>query len=164
MATTTIPTAYRLPAGAGLSERWWKSGTISVKVGGAETGGALAQVETDDPRGTAPPLHVHHNEEELFYILDGEVSVYVDAGELQLSAGDFAFVPRGVPHAYLVRSERARMLVTFSPAGFEEAFVDLGVQVTGSEPPADSVFPSPEDAARAFAAYGCEIVGPPPTP
>jgi hypothetical protein len=55
------------------------------------------------------------------------------------------------------------MLVSFSPAGFEQAFVDLGIARTDGEPPADVVFPSPEEAARAFAAYGCELVGPPPT-
>src|SRR5437762_2629249 len=118
METTTSRPAHHLTAGAGVADFWWKSGRISVKVGGAETGGALAQVESDDPRGTAPPLHVHHNEEETFYVLDGEVSVFVDDEELRLSTGDYALVPRGVPHAYLVRSERTRILVTFSPAGF----------------------------------------------
>src|SRR5581483_8765471 len=154
---------YRLPAGSGLADVWWKTGRVSVKVSGAETGGALAQVETDDPRGTAPPLHVHHGEEETFYVLDGELTVVVDGERLELSTGDFAVVPRGVPHAYLVRSERARMLVTFSPAGFEEVLGDLGVAVEGDEPPADAVQPSPEQAVAAFAAYGCELVGPPPT-
>jgi hypothetical protein len=55
------------------------------------------------------------------------------------------------------------MLVSFSPAGFEEAFTELGIPVTGDEPPPEYVFPGPEEAARAFAAYGCEIVGPPPS-
>ncbi|HVW90168.1 MAG TPA: quercetin 2,3-dioxygenase [Gaiellaceae bacterium] len=159
--TTTAP--YRLPAGTGLADVWWKSGRISVKLTGAETGGALAQVESDDPRGAAPPLHVHRNEEETFYVLDGSLSVFVADEELRLETGDFTVVPRGVPHAYLVRSERARLLVSFSPAGFEEAFVELGVPVEGSAPPADDVFPGPEEAGRVFAAYGCEIVGPPPT-
>jgi quercetin dioxygenase-like cupin family protein len=162
MATTTATAPYRLPAGSGLADVWWKSGRVSVKIGGAETGGAFAQVETDDPRGTAPPLHIHHNEEETFFVLDGRLTVLVDGEPLQLGPGDFAVVPRGVPHAYLVTSERARMLVSFSPAGFEDAFVDLGVAVAGDEPPADAVLPPPAEAAAAFAAYGCEIVGPPP--
>jgi hypothetical protein len=62
-----------------------------------------------------------------------------------------------------VRSEQARMLVSFSPAGFEQAFVELGVPATGSEAPGESVFPGPEEAARVFSAYGCEILGPPPS-
>src|SRR5262245_12352285 len=163
MAATTTLQPYRLTARSGLSDLWWKDGRISVKVSGAETNGALAQVETDDPLGTAPPLHIHHNEEETFYVLDGELSVFVDGEELALRAGDFAIVPRGVPHAYLVRSEQARMLVTFSPAGFEQAFTELGLPAVDAEPPADPVFPAPGEAARVFAAYGCEIVGPPPT-
>lgn len=163
MSATTPHPAYSLPAGTGIADVWWKSGRISIKVSGAETGGALAQIESDDPRGSAPPLHVHHNEEETFFVLDGELSVFVDGEELRLATGDYAIVSRGVPHAYLVRSERARMLVTFSPAGFEEVFTDLGVSAVGDEPPADDVFPEPAEAARAFAAYGCEIVGPPPS-
>jgi hypothetical protein len=55
------------------------------------------------------------------------------------------------------------MLVTFSPAGFEDAFVDLGVEVVdGEEPPVESVLPPVEEVVRAFAPYGCEIVGLPP--
>ena len=162
MSPTTLTPAYRLDAGTGVADVWWKSGTISVKASGAETGGSFAQVESDDPRGSAPPLHIHRNEEETFYVLDGELSVFVDGEELRLATGDFAVVPRGVPHAYLVRSERARMLVAFSPAGFEQAFVELGVPKAGEEPPAGDVFPGPEEAGRVFAAYGCEIVGPPP--
>lgn len=150
-------------ATATARELWWKSGRISVKLTGEETGGALAQVESDDPYGSAPPMHVHRNEDETFYVVDGSVSVFADGEERRLEPGDFAIVPRGVPHAYLVRSERAKLFVTFSPAGFEEAFVELGVPVDGPTPPADSVFPGPDEAARVFAAYGCEIVGPPPT-
>ena len=162
MATTTASRPYRLAAGAGLADVWWKSGRISVKLSGAETAGALAQVESIDPRGTATPLHLHHHEDETFYVLEGELSVFVDGEELRLATGDYAVVPRGVPHSYLVRSERARMLVSFSPAGFEQAFVELGVPAGGSEAPEDSVFPGPEQAARVFGAFGCEILGPPP--
>jgi quercetin dioxygenase-like cupin family protein len=163
MPTITHSSIYTLPAGSGLADVWWKTGRVAVKLTGAETGGSLAQVETQDPRGTATPLHVHHNEEEAFYVLDGEVTLVADGDRIELARGDFALVPRGVPHAYLVRSEQARMLVTFSPAGFEEVFADVGVAVsTHPAPPADSVFPPVEEIAAAFASYGCEIVGPPP--
>ena len=71
---------------------------------------------------------------------------------------------RNTPHAYVVSSDRARMLVTFSPSGFEEAFTDLGVSVESSpEPPVETVMLSAEEIAAAFAPYGCEILGPPPT-
>jgi quercetin dioxygenase-like cupin family protein len=163
MALVSPLSHYKLNAGQGLSETWWKTGRIATKVTGAETGGSFAQIESIDPRGTATPLHVHRNEEESFYVLEGELTVLVDDERLQLGVGDFALVPRGVPHAYVVRSAVARMLVTFSPAGFEQAFPDLGVAVAASpEPPVETVIPSPQEIVAAFAPYGCEILGPPP--
>ena len=159
--TTTKP--YRLPAGEGLSDVWWKTGRLTVKVGGTETGGRFAQVETDDPRGTATPMHVHHNEDETFYVLEGEVTLLVGGERIDLGAGEYAFAPRDTAHAYVVRSERARMLTTLSPAGLEELFVELGEVVTGREPPADEVLPPMEELRRRFAAFGCDVVGPPPT-
>jgi quercetin dioxygenase-like cupin family protein len=93
MASIIARPAYHLAAGAGLADLWWKSGRISVKLTGAETGGAFAQVESVDPQGSGPPLHVHHNEEETFHVLDGELSVFVDGEELRLSVGDYVLVP-----------------------------------------------------------------------
>ncbi len=162
MSTITQST-YRLPAGSGLADVWWKTGRVVLKLTGTETSGSLAQVETLDPRGTATPLHVHHNEEETFFVFDGELTLIADGERIELATGDFALVPRGVPHAYVVRSEQARMLVTFSPAGFEQVFADLGVDVaTHAAPPPDSIFPPVDEIAAVFASYGCEIVGPPP--
>jgi quercetin dioxygenase-like cupin family protein len=163
MIPETITRPYRVAAGEGLANVWWKTGRLTVKAGGGETGGSFAQVETDDPRGTATPLHVHHNEDETFYVLEGEITVLVAGERIDLAAGDFAFAPRGITHAYIVRSERARMLTTLSPAGLEELFVACGVAVTGDEPPAEEVLPPVEEMIRLFGSYGCEIVGPPPT-
>ncbi len=163
MSTDTIAKTYKVPAGKGLSDIWWKTGRMTVKASGPETGGSLAQVEMNDPRGAATPLHVHHNEDETFYIIEGEVTMVVDGERIDLSAGDYAFAARGEAHAYIVSSERARMLVTFTPAGLEELFVELGVPVVGSEPPAEEVLPPFDELARRFGAYGCDIVGPPPT-
>ena len=115
--TETITSPYRVAAGEGLANVWWKSGRVTVKAGGAETGHAFSQIETDDPRGSGPPLHLHHNEDETFYVLEGEVTVVVGGERIDLEAGDYLFGPRGTAHAYVVRSERARMLVTASPSG-----------------------------------------------
>jgi uncharacterized RmlC-like cupin family protein len=103
---------------------------------------------------------VHHNEDETFYVLEGEVTFLVGDERIDVSAGDYLFGPREVPHAYVVRSERARMLVTASPGGIEQVFVSLGVPVTGSEPPTDAVMPM-DEAMRLFAEHGAEILGPP---
>jgi quercetin dioxygenase-like cupin family protein len=162
MITETVTKPYRIAAGEGLVDLWWKTGRLTVKAGGPETGGSFAQIETDDPRGTATPLHIHHHEDETFYVIEGRITVLVGDERIELGAGDFAFVPRGVVHAYVVRSERARMLTTLSPAGLEELFVELGEPVTGHEPPAAGVMPPMDELVRRFGAYGCEIVGPPP--
>ena len=95
----------------------------------------------------------------------GERPERVRAGDerIDLSAGDYCFAPRDIPHTYIVRSERARMLTTLSPAGLEELFVTLGVPVTDAEPPTEEVLPPMRELVRLFAGYGCEIVGPPPS-
>jgi mannose-6-phosphate isomerase-like protein (cupin superfamily) len=161
--TVTAPKPYHLASGEGLADVWWKTGRITVKAGPDETGNAFSQFEVDDPLGSGPPLHVHHNEDETFYILEGEVTMFVGDERIDLDAGDYCFGPRGVPHAYLVRSERARMLLTISPSGSEQLFVSLGVPVTGSEPPTNVVMPPLPEMARLFAGHGAEILGPPPT-
>ena len=161
MSIEPITKPYHVASGGGLANVWWKSGRITVKIAGAETGGAFSQIETDDPRGSGPPLHLHHNEDETFYVLEGEVTIQVGDECVDLAAGDFLFGPREVAHAYLVRSERARMLCTTSPAGVEQFFVTHGVPVTGAEPPTDVVMPPMPEMVRLFASYGCEILGPP---
>jgi quercetin dioxygenase-like cupin family protein len=163
MSTETATRPYRVPSGEGVADVWWMTGRLTVKASGAETGDAFAQFLTDDPRGTAPPLHVHHNEDETFYILDGEVTVLVGDERIDLRTGDYCFAPRGIRHTWIVRSERARMLVTVSPAGIEQAFVSLGVPVADAEPPAEPVLPAPDELIRLFAGYGVEILGPPPS-
>jgi quercetin dioxygenase-like cupin family protein len=162
MSTETTTKPYRLASGEGLADVWWKSGRATIKAGPDETGNAFSQLVMDEPRGSATQLHVHHNEDETFYILDGQVTMFGDE-RIDLVAGDYFFVPRGVIHAYLVRSERARMLVTISPSGTEQLFVSLGVPVTGSEPPAEAVMPPMPELVRLFASYGTEILGPPPS-
>jgi quercetin dioxygenase-like cupin family protein len=159
--TATKP--YRLALGEGLADVWWKTGRVTVKVAGAETSNAFSQIEVDDPRGGGTPLHVHHNEDETFYVLEGELTFLVGNERIDVAAGDFLFAPRDIPHAYVVRSERARILSTISPAGIEQLFVSLGTPVAGAEPPTDMVMPPMPEMARQFADYGAEILGPPPS-
>ena len=161
MSIERITKPYRVASGEGLADVWWKSGRITVKASGGETGNAFAQLETDDPRGTGVPRHVHHNEDETFYILEGELTAVVGEERIDLSAGDYLFAPRGVAHTYVVRSERARMLATISPGGLEQLFVSLGAPVAGAAPPTDAVMPPMDELVRQFAAYGVEILGPP---
>jgi quercetin dioxygenase-like cupin family protein len=162
MSIHDLAGTYKIAAGTGLSDVWWKGGRMAFKATGAQTGGSFAQFEAIDPRGAATPMHVHHNEDESFYVLEGEVRLLVDGERIDLVAGDYAFAPRGTAHAYVVVSERARMLTTLTPAGLEELFLTLGEPVTDGEPPARDATPPLDELVRQFGAYGCEIVGPPP--
>jgi quercetin dioxygenase-like cupin family protein len=163
MSTETAIKPYRLASGEGLANFWWKTGRMTVKAGGAETGHAFAQIESFDPRGTATPLHVHHNEDEAFYVVEGEVTVLVGGERIDLGAGDYLFAPRDVPHTTIVTSESARYITTISPAGLEDLFVELGVPATEGEQPVEAVLPPMPEIVRRFAGYGVDIIGPPPS-
>ena len=163
MSIEPVTKSYSVASGKGLADVWWKSGRITVKTAGAETGNAFSQIETDDPRGSGPPLHLHHNEDETFYVVEGEVTVIVGGERIDLGPGDYLFAPRDIPHTTIVTSESARVITTISPAGLEELFVELGVPVTDAEEPVEAVLPPMPEVVRRFAAYGCEILGPPPS-
>ena len=161
MSIEPITKPYRVASGEGLADVWWKTGRMTVKAGGAETGQAFAQVEADGPRGDATPRHVHHNEDETFYVLEGELTVVIGDERVDLRAGDYLFAPRGIAHATIVRSERARYLTTISPAGLEELFVACGVPVVDNVPPSDAAMPPMDEVVRLFGSYGVDIIGPP---
>lgn len=123
-----------------------------ILVDGDQTGGAFSLTDMlDVPAGHMPPLHVHRREDEGFYLLEGDVTLYVGADEITCRAGDFVLAPRGIPHAYRVGDRPARWLVTSSPAGFER-FV---AAVAALEEP------SPEILGAVGADHGIDILGPP---
>src|SRR4051812_20247175 len=102
---------------------WFIANLARIHVDGETSDGKLAVVEALGARGDMPPLHVHTVEDETFYVLDGRLSVHVAGCEpIVLEAGQSAFAPRGVAHAYRVESETARWLAIATPSGFE-AFV-----------------------------------------
>jgi len=95
MSTETAIKPYRFSSGEGLADVWWKTGRITVKAGPDETGNAFSQLEAVEPRGGATPVHVHHNEDETFYILEGQVTMFIGDERIDLDAGDYCFGPRG---------------------------------------------------------------------
>jgi uncharacterized RmlC-like cupin family protein len=99
-----------------------------------------------------PPLHVHHGDDETFYILEGRMTLFVGELTIDVPAGSCAFAPRGLPHTYRVESDRARWLVTGSPAGFD-AFV-RDVAAAGSDV-------APSELASISGRHGIELLGPP---
>ena len=101
---------------------WFLGGRARILVPGEQTHGAMSVVEFADPRDHATPLHIHEAEDEVWIVLDGEISFYVGDDRIDLQAGQVTHGPRGVPHAYRVRSPESLMAVTFAPAGIEKWF------------------------------------------
>ncbi len=155
---TAYPRAIVLQPGEGktvtvLGERY------TYKAVGADTGGAYGLVETTAPAGSAgPPPHIHHTEDEAFYVLEGELTVLIGDQVRKASAGTFAFIPRGSVHTVSNETDTpARALVILSPAGFEHAFAEMSAVAPRADTPPDM-----ERLLAIAQKYNLEIAGPPP--
>ncbi len=109
---------FGLEAQGGERLSWMGEPTL-LKATGEQTGGLYTVAEIlATPEGSVP-LHVHHREDEAFFVLDGEVTFSIGDDVFEAGPGAFAFGPRDIPHRYTVRTPSARMLMVFSPSGFE---------------------------------------------
>ncbi len=163
---STNPTPYALGPEEGEA-LWWSGALVTVKATAEQTGGEFFLVEELVPRGTATPLHVHPQDDETFYVLEGELTFYLGDGQtvpsqtIPASAGSFLHIPKGYfPHAFRVNSETARFLIRTTPR--HEQFFRAS-----AEPARSRTIPLLEpldmEKVRAAAAeYGVEILGPPP--
>lgn len=155
---------YRLANDEG--EAFWLLGMLqTIRIGRDDTDGRYGMLEIVVPAGVGSPWHVHPEEDEWFYVLDGELSFWVSDAHLSLAAGSFAFGPKGVPHTFYAEASGARALVGFAPMQFEGFLREVG------EPAPERVLPppmtSPPDVARLIpiaARNGFEILGPPGPP
>jgi quercetin dioxygenase-like cupin family protein len=127
---------------------------LDIKISVSDTDGGFAMFEqTSLSPGKGTPLHIHHLQDEVFYVVEGHY--YFQAGEdkYHLTAGDSIFLPRKVPHAWTQVSEKGKMTVLFQPAGkMENFFVNLAAMEHE---------PTKEELAKLFADNEMEIVGPP---
>jgi hypothetical protein len=109
-------------------------------------------------------MHVHHREDEAFFVLEGAVRFHCDGREVVAGPGSYVFLPRDVPHTFRVEGdEDAHMLTLLSPGGGERFFVEGGRPPSGPGLPP----PGPPDVEKLKSlgpAYGNEIVGPPLQP
>jgi mannose-6-phosphate isomerase-like protein (cupin superfamily) len=123
MTLMAAAAAYELEAEGGERLQFGEVEVV-VKASADTTGGAFTIFEENEPVDT--PLHVHENEDELFYVLEGEHVFRVGDQEFQAGPGGLVFAPRGVPHAQRrVVPRTGRILVLTSPAGFEGFFREL---------------------------------------
>ncbi len=130
------------------------SNVLDVKISGSDTDGDLAIFEqTSLSQGKGTPLHVHHMQDEIFYVVMGSYYFQVGHEKFKLSKGDSIFLPRKVPHAWTQASKKGKMTVTVQPAGkLEDFFVTIA---------ALDHEPSPKEMASIFSANDMQVVGPP---
>ncbi|MEO7047920.1 MAG: cupin domain-containing protein, partial [Ferruginibacter sp.] len=119
---------FKIPAGEGrihghIKLKGVNSNILDVKVSGTDTDGDLAIFEqTSLSQGKGTPLHIHHFQDEIFYVIEGMYKFQVGEEKYDLKVGDSIFLPRKVAHAWTQASEKGKMIVTMQPAGKLEIF------------------------------------------
>jgi quercetin dioxygenase-like cupin family protein len=140
---------------------WFEGAFMRVLVDSNDSGGAISMMEHWYPANWSPPLHVHHREDQVLHVLEGEIRARAgDGEEVTLAAGQSAFLPRDVPHTFLTGTHGAKVLEINTPGGFEQFHLEAG------EPALETRIPDPKvvDVPRLVAAiqpYEAEFVGPP---
>lgn len=128
--------------------------TLDIKISGKDTEGDLAVFEQTGltPKG-GPPFHIHPNQDEWFYVIEGRYIFQIGDDKYQMNTGDTIFLPRKVQHAFVQISEKGKMIVSYLPAGKMEAFFEVTDKWTSP--------PSKEEIAKVFADHDMQVVGPP---
>jgi mannose-6-phosphate isomerase-like protein (cupin superfamily) len=128
---------------------------MSVKADDDLTASAFTLLEAAEPPGFGPPLHIHHNADEAFYVLEGEYQIFVEDFEYVCPAGSFILIPSGIRHGFRVGAVPSRKLNLYSPGVMVGYFDELSAAIARGE--ADPVVLD-EIAGQ----HGMEVVGPVP--
>lgn len=144
-----------------LAQAWWFLDTLVVEhrcAPGMET----VVLEMTLPVGSAPPLHVHDDLDDTWYILEGEMVVRCGDDELVVGAGHWVSMPRGVPHGFLVVGDReARILLVHDNPSFRDFIHDVGVPAAARVVPSQPAFPPLDEMVRRTSSHDLRPVGPP---
>jgi quercetin dioxygenase-like cupin family protein len=147
-----------LASRAGEGRAFWFLDALSIiRWSGQQTDGAFALIEERMPAGRSSPYHMHRNEDETFYVLEGELTFFTGSEKIRGGPGASVFLPRQIPHGFRADTS-ARILVLVTPPGFEEFVAEAGEPAPKLELPA----PQTPDIARlteCAAKYGIEILG-----
>jgi len=104
----------------------WAGVTFRTILETEATGGRMSIVDSVAPPKFGPPRHIHHEEDETFVVLSGEIEVWLAGATIIVGPGESAFVPRGTEHTFRVIGDRpCRHLVILTPGGFEGFFADM---------------------------------------
>jgi len=127
---------------------------MTLKASAEETAGVVSVLEAEEPPGFGPPLHIHHDAAEAFYVLEGEYVMFIEDEEHTCPAGTFLFIPQGVRHGFRVGSVPSRKLNFYFPAAMVGYFDELSTALARGDA---------DDELDAIAArHEMEIVGPVP--
>jgi quercetin dioxygenase-like cupin family protein len=162
MDTAPVPSVAPIALQPGEGEaRWFLGFLVTIKSSAATTNGRVAVIEHLGTQGLGSPLHVHHNEDEWFYVTEGELTVRIGRETIVAPAGSFVYGPRDIPHAFSVTSSLARFLLVTEPAGLENFLRALSEPAAALTMPPPSIQPPDFGALAALAAeFGIEILGP----
>jgi mannose-6-phosphate isomerase-like protein (cupin superfamily) len=129
---------------------------IRIKIASADTNDAFAVVEDVTPPNGGPPLHIHYEQDEWWYVLEGEFLFEVDGEQIRVGAGATVFAPKGSRHAFQnVGGTPGRTIVTVVPGGLDRFFEEVDATVQPDAPP------DPVVISALFRKHGMELLGPP---
>jgi hypothetical protein len=106
---------------------------MTLKASSDDTGGIFSLLEAEEPPGFGPPLHIHHDAAEAFYVLEGEYIMFLDDREVSCPAGSFVFIPMGMRHGFRVGGVPSRKLNFYFPAAMIGYFEDLSEAIRAGE-------------------------------
>ena len=129
--------------------------SMAVKATQEDTDGAFTLLEALEPPGFGPPLHIHRNTAEAFYVLEGEYVIFLDGRDAVCPAGSFIYIPSGMPHGFRVGNVPSRKLNLYTPAAMVGYFDEVAAAVKAGEVADDQLA---EIAVR----YGMDVIGPVP--
>jgi quercetin dioxygenase-like cupin family protein len=143
---------------------WFFDTLVNFQISHEDGSDGMSVMESLARRGDSPPYHVHHTEDEVFHLIEGELVLFVDGKAMRILAGETHLAPKGIPHSYRVVSERARWLVVTTNGDFERFVQAVSRPATTAELPAPSGPPTPEqqqELGELSLRHGIELIGPP---
>jgi quercetin dioxygenase-like cupin family protein len=140
---------------------WFLGNRFTLKATSEDTAGAFGLIEAVQPPGFTAPPHVHHAEEEVFYVLAGDITFHCGGTTLSAHAGSLVYLPRDVPHWFRIEGDTPAHLLQWNfPGGLERFFLEMGEPIVDpTTPPA-----GPPDVAKLLALaprYHVEMLGAP---
>ncbi|MEP7216936.1 MAG: cupin domain-containing protein [Anaerolineaceae bacterium] len=126
-----------------------------MKASAEDTGAAFTLLEAAEPAGFGPPMHIHHDAAEAFYVLDGEYLIFVEDRDFVCPTGSFIYIPAGTRHGFRVGNVPSRKLNLYTPAAMVGYFDELSAAISVGDP-------DPARLDEIATGHGMEVVGPVP--